>query len=310
MTDLDLFPERPTQERPVPADQSIYAPILDASSETLRAVLENVSGGYSGALRGILTTEDGERLFVKRGVSIGTIRACQREVEVLEILQSAGFSSLPKLLGANETTLVQEDLSGRDFSDIWTPEKLVAAFEAMDELASIRPDERLGRFSIVNGWDLMAKQPELMKALRDLMGEDFDESIDESLEARALAAEMFLDSPGVVSHGDAHADNFAYDPVTETGKFIDWNWCGIAPPSMDTTELLVSVARSGYPLPEGLILEKCSAEACQMLAGYWFSQCTQPAWEGGENIRAYQYESALIAWDWHRLLSYQSGLHD
>lgn len=278
--------------------------LLTYSDEELRRYLKSVDlNRNSDSIRGIVYLEEDTTVFVKRGHTAFTRQHLAQEIAAYDALRATGFTRIPRLIAADpeHATIITEDLSECDFSDQWDATKLAAAFQAIEDLAA-QPTDSFQRFTIDNGWRDMAKDSSLIETLRQKMGDAFDEKIVQELDIRAQTVDGFLAAPGVVSHGDVRGDNFAYDAKAGTGMFVDWSWCGVAPPSKDPTELLVSVAENGFPVDHDTLAHYCSAEACLMLAGYWFSQCTRKPWHGGEHVRDHQYVSARIAWEWYQAL--------
>ena len=281
---------------------------LELSDAALAARLKRVDGGYAGAtIRGVLRLPNDKFVFVKRGTTDFTIKGVQCEAFNYTLLRAAGYNNMPEFIAANSATLIIEDLSGRDFSSDWSEEKLKAAMDAMHSLADIDPPADLKPFELPNGWNDLANDPQRLDLLRTKMGDQYDPVIEAALLGRAQTVDAFLAGPGIVSHGDVRGDNFGYDPDTQTGLFVDWNWTGTAPESKDPTELLISVAESGYEVTDDMLREHCSKEACLMLAGYWFAECTKPAWEGGEKVREHQFISANIAWEWYKRLATETS---
>src|SRR5689334_3702989 len=102
---------------------------------------ETRPGGYSTAERFRVTLDDGRVVFVKSAEEENLAGWIRREHEVYASLDGHDF--MPRLLGFDDDgvrpVLVIEDLSDADWSWDWTPARVDAVLNALDELAVATP---------------------------------------------------------------------------------------------------------------------------------------------------------------------------
>lgn len=158
MTFEDMAEARPTKMNWQEIDKGLHA-------------LTPVEGGNSDARRGIITTPEGARIFVKIGVNEHTKAWASKEINSYEFLKENGYPYIPNLLATNEDStgfaidaLLAED--GWDWSDTWNKERLDATLAATDALAAIIPDPKYTELlkpvitDADNGWAKLAASPE------------------------------------------------------------------------------------------------------------------------------------------------------
>src|SRR6266699_2967501 len=207
---------------------------IEKSIETLT----KVDGGFSPALRGIVTLSDGMRAFVKVGVNDPTKQWARKEIEVYRFLQRYTYLFIPQLLAHtnNETSFALEALTPEDgwnWSDEWTEERLAKTLEAMDVLAAIQPggtDKDFFGSEMLNetddGWhplkDSKELQHTLLNKLRSADCSDIANALDFSAEAERSASFLFLKDTLV--HYDVRADNSPWNALRQAVRLVDWNW--------------------------------------------------------------------------------------
>ncbi len=240
--------------------------------------IQAVEGGYTSAIRGIVTLPDGKKVFVKNANDEMTKKWLSKEIKVYEILNKAGYEHIPKLLSRSDdySAMVIEYLEGYSFENKWDEDKLTAVLTAQDSLKQYRdlfmndPEFHLG--DVV---DLGTKWPKLLEAENvkvintKLLKLDIKTQFTrEQIERLAQLHEGWLIKEDSLVHEDIRADNFGYDPKTKTGKLIDWNWICLGDESLDTTPLFINIYQSGFN-PYELHPEKYDKKMLAYLLSYW-----------------------------------------
>lgn len=223
-------------------------PYLDA--------LQPVSQGYTLAKRGVVTPNNGDRVFVKIGTSDDTNRWVEKEVFVYKTLNRVRFKYAPKLLSTNKdcTAMAIEYMPQASFENVWDKDKLDALMTARAEL------RKLGRFfdkkskymrddytiQLADKWTSITNQHGInrLNSTLEFIQSDLSFTLDQ---VRAYAAEYSNHKlkKDTLVHEDIRADNFGYDPETKTGKLIDWNWLCYSDDSLDLTPIFINIYLSG-----------------------------------------------------------------
>lgn len=276
--------------------------------EQLFPTMEAVQGGYSDAKRGIVTTDQGRRLFVKVGVTEATKGWAQKETRVYDFLSQNNFHHIPNVVAANadRTAFALEALEandGWDWGENWSPERLSATLSALDELAGIIPP--LDNPDVItpilstspNGWIELLKSDERREKLAQKLATRGMASIAEQIEQFANETADFSFQKDALIHGDVRADNCAWNAQTGEVKLVDWNWLELGDRRIDLAAMLVHVHQSGYD-----VLEKNSdrldVSALHWIAGFWLVAASKPIWPGGnESLRDFQLDSGIVALD-------------
>lgn len=240
--------------------------------------MRDVAGGYSPARRGVVTAEDGTEIFVKIGTGEQTKKWLAKEIKVYKKLNEAGYSHIPQLLAVSDdgTGMATEFLGDSSFEDSWHDNKLDAVLQARQALKAhtslFIDDEDFSPHSVVS---LDNKWPQLLdpKAI-DWLGKKLSELgtdilvTHESLVELATLNEDWSLKTNTLTHQDIRADNFGYNPITKTGKLIDWNWLCLGDESLDTTPLFINVYKFGLD-PYQKHLEKYDPKMLAYLISFW-----------------------------------------
>jgi hypothetical protein len=268
--------------------------------------LEAVEGGYSGATRGILTLDEGWRVFVKIGVDDRTRAWARKEVGVYGRLRDLGFAFAPRLLSSSPdgTGFALEALTpqdGWDWSNRWSAARLECVLAATDDLAAIDP----GSFrpplteptltARADGWLRLDPRAPRTLALYPKLEALGARDLIAALEARAGRRSSFSPRFDTLIHLDVRADNCAWRADTRDVGLVDWTWLQVGDRRLDHAALLTSVRHSGFDVTRGP-LDRLDVEALTWMAGYWFAASTKPVWPGGPSgLRRHQFSMAITA---------------
>lgn len=278
--------------------------------EAALPTLNETSGGYTTAQRGIITLSGGQKLFVKIGHDELTKQWAHKEILVYRFLQKVSYPFIPKLIAANddETAFALELLENDwDWSDNWTAERLDETLRAMDLLAEISPhSEAMPIFEksfigeTADGWRRLNESQDLQQILRDKLVAVNRHNLAAELDfdANAQLSSKFIFERTALVHDDVRADNCAWDLKQLTVKLIDWNWAQLGDRRIDVGAFLVHVHKTGFDIKAHA--DRLDKTALHWLAGFWFKSATQPLLDGGSErakLRDYQLASGIVAFD-------------
>ncbi len=272
--------------------------------------LQDVSGGYSIAKRGLAIANNGERVFVKLGVDDLTKSWVQKDFETYEMLRQLAYDFIPKFSYTDGSALILPDLSTYDWSPHWTSQKLQAALGAQEALTDIDPvgiRYQHSYTSVLRGcWDDLSDASTWQKIVNAVNGDDQKGIIGavSANERGLLSKESYrVDfNRGEFIHGDVRSDNIAYDESTDKLILVDWNWAEIASADLGRTAFLLSVLNesvlSGEPDLNMDDIEKLiDPQAARMLAGYFLQQSQLPPFKPGDpdGLRSKQLNAGVTA---------------
>lgn len=241
--------------------------------------MQNVVGGFTPAKRGVVTLDDGTRVFVKMATDENTTKWLKKEIKAYKKLLSAGYKHIPKLLAVSddEKGIAIEFLEGASFENVWDKDKLEAVVKAQEALKDFK-SEFIGDddFKSNDVAELDNKWPRLLKESNiKLINQKFEKlgvpdlqfSEDQLREYASLNEDWELNEDTLI-HEDIRADNFGYDPRSKEGKLIDWNWLCIGDESLDTTPLFVDILKGGFD-PYEYHPEKYDKNMVAYLISFW-----------------------------------------
>ncbi len=279
--------------------------------------LRQVEGGFTKAIRGILTLDDGRKVFVKCGVDDQTNKWIKREILVYRFLELSQFSHTPNLLSVNDdetgfaiTACLLDD--GWDWKANWSDARIKKTLEAMDLLSQIKP---VGKYLELflernvnendDGWLPLLESTELQQKLLERLSKfegattvgviDFQSEVDR--------VKNFVFKYTDLVHNDIRADNCAWNNEKREVMIVDWNWAQLGDRRVDISATLVDVALSGFDISS--FYDRLDTGALHWLAGFWLKSSVQP---GPENLREFQLKSGIMALQLLRIReSYQWG---
>ena len=242
--------------------------------------MQDVSGGFTPAKRGIVTLEDGAEVFVKIATDEDTAKWLRKEIKAYQKLIAIGYRYIPILLSFkdDESAMAIEYLAGCNFENIWNKDKLDAVVKAQESLghltSAFKDDDNFKSDDVMDlglKWPLLLDGDNLVKVNQKLSKLGFN--INFSREQIKLYQERHKSwslKKDVLVHQDVRADNFGYDPITKEGKLVDWNWLSVGDASLDTTPLFVSMYKDGFDAYE-YHPEKYDEKMIIYLVGFWLA---------------------------------------
>lgn len=265
--------------------------------------MQPVEGGFTAALRGIVMLEGGERVFVKQAIDEQTGGWIELEKKAYHWLAGQGYAYAPKIIAESPDGFALPDLSGLDWSNTWSEEKLEAAFAAMDALSGLSDAAQgvFDHFEEPNQWtsvpDNSAAYSSLTSDAQILVRVN---SIITNREVRYQLQALAASQPergDTLIHLDVRADNFCYDEVAKVGYLVDWNWLSLGSAIFDVNALLVSVQQRGFDVA-GYCPERLDAASLASLTGFWLTQAALPS-DDALTLRRHQHQlnSALTAYE-------------
>ncbi|MGF7229610.1 MAG: phosphotransferase [Candidatus Saccharibacteria bacterium] len=290
-------------------------PAIEAALDTLQPV----SGGFTTAERGIVTLKDGQAIFVKCGTDEDTDRWTTKEIAVYEFLARQQVTFAPRLLAANanHTAFAIDALESKDDWDwtaTWTEERLAHTLAGMDAIAAISLVGNDKQFFTASpgeehadGWQQLIGQPDLQSLLRDKLRAARRSDVADlvSFADDAIRSSHFIARHDALVHNDVRADNCAWNPATQTVKFVDWTWAQLGDRRIDMGSFLVHVHKTGFDVLDNHA-GRLDADALHWLAGFWFASALRPLLEGGPEraaLRDHQLASGIVAFDLAQALS-------
>ncbi len=265
-------------------------------------------GGNSDARRGIITVNNGAKVFVKIGTSENTKAWATKEIEAYNFLAEYSYPYAPRLLSVNqekngfaiEALLIEE---GWDWSDAWNSERLRKTFLAMDELANIKPDDKYTELlkptltNEDNGWIILLNSTEKQASLLNKLRVIGMENLIDDIALHARKSTEFNMQTDTLAHFDVRADNCAWNSSLGEVRLVDWNWLHMGDGRIDLAALLTHVHKSGLD-----VLKECRnrlhSDALHWIAGFWLEAASKPIWLGGPaQLRDVQLQSGITALD-------------
>jgi hypothetical protein len=228
-----------------------------------------VAGGYTVALRFVVTLDDDTSAFVKVAADDSTAGFLRAEHVVY---RSVRTPFLPRLLAfaddGSRPILVIEDLSHARWPPPWRAGDVDRVRAALKAIAATPPPpelpslEALGQ--LLRGWERVAEDPRPFLGLRLASAAWLERALPV---LRAAEDRAVLDGPALL-HSDVRSDNLCF--VGDRAVLVDWNWACRGNPATDLAFWAPSLAAEGGPAPEetapGLRFEPA------LVSGYFAAQ--------------------------------------
>jgi aminoglycoside phosphotransferase (APT) family kinase protein len=274
-------------------EDRLGARVVDASSR---------DGGFTPGFASVLTTDDGERSFVK-----AASRAAQPEIAASYAEEARKLSVLGDAVPAPQLRWVHDDeawvvlgleaVDARQPRRPWRPAELGRALDLAEEIAAATVDvpAELGLRPLVED------VPRLLTGWDDVPPEWPHRD-----EAAALAARLpDLAEADRFVHCDLRDDNIL---LARDGRTLacDWNWPALGPAWQDTVDLLVSAHGDGIDV-EPLLDERALTRAADpddvdvwisAICGFMLSARGRPSPSSSPHLRTHTDWYAEAAWSW------------
>jgi hypothetical protein len=268
--------------------------------------LSPVEGGNSEAKRGIVTTPEGSKIFVKIGVNEHTKGWATKEINSYRFLEEHGYPYVPRLLSTNRdnTGFAIDALlpdEGWDWTNTWTKERLDATLAATDSLAAIQPESKYkDLFHPVitdadNGWRTLIESEEKRASLAMKLQATPNPTLMHDISKHVQRAAAYRVQHDTLVHDDVRADNCAWNNERGEVKLVDWNWLELGDRKIDLAASLTHIQNSGFDVLDGYS-DRLDPEALHWMAGFWLHAASNPIWPGGpEKLRDTQLQAGLTA---------------
>ncbi len=256
--------------------------------------VRRMAGGYTPALRLVVTLADGRSAFVKAGTTPDTAEWLRREHE---LYRAVAGPFMPELLGWDDDDvqplLALADLSRAHWPPPWREGEIQHVLAGLRQIASrrvshlprLRDDTRL-----LDGWQRVAADPQPFLSL-GLVGDSW-------LRA-ALPVLLQIDAPAAVDgeallHNDVRSDNLCF--LDGRALFVDWNLACTGQPDWDVAAWLPSLEAEGGPPPEAILPD--AGALAGIIAGYFASRAGMPLIPDAPRVRHIQRVQLRTALPW------------
>jgi aminoglycoside phosphotransferase (APT) family kinase protein len=254
-----------------------------------------VTGGYTTALRLMVTCADGTSVFVKGATDALTATWLRTEYGIYSQVQ-APF--LPTMYAweddGSSPFLVLEDLSGAVWQAPWTIAHVMQVLDTLGQVAATPPPARLGsleeRRARLSGWAQVAQDPAPFLGLGLCSATWLADTI-----TALVAAEAGVQLTGEeLVHGDVRSDNLCF--VGDRAVLVDWNWACRGNGTLDIAAWLPSLHLEGGPLPDTIL--PAHPHLAALISGYFAARAGLPVEQASAQIRALQLAQLRVALPW------------
>lgn len=205
----------------------------------------DVHGGMSPGPAGVLSTDDGQRVFVKltsRDINEKSYRLYADEVAAYRALEHLPLP-MPRLLTTVRhgpwIGLVLTVAPGWTPGPPWLPSALPDVAEACAQVNATKAPETLPpvieRLPLLDGWEALAIDPPA--TLDGWWAENASRC------AQLVRGWEEWTAGSALAHNDCRSDNLLWDGTTTT--LVDWNFASAAAPWLDVAQLAADVMASG-----------------------------------------------------------------
>lgn len=255
-----------------------------------------VTGGYSTALRLIVTCADGTSVFVKGATDTRTAAWLRTEYGLYSQVQAHFLPTMRAWADDGSSPfLVLEDLSEAAWQAPWTMARITQVLNTLRQVAATPPPTCLPsldeRRSSLSGWAQVEREPKPFLRVGLCSAAWLGHSI-KALVAAEARAQLAGDD---LVHGDVRSDNLCFvdgDRVV----LVDWNWACRGNGVIDIAGWLPSLHLEGGPLPETILPDQPHLAA--VISGYFAARAGLPVEQASTQIRAIQRSQLQIALAW------------
>jgi aminoglycoside phosphotransferase (APT) family kinase protein len=254
-----------------------------------------VIGGYTTALRLMVTCTDGTSVFVKGATDVRTATWLRTEYGIYSQVQAPFLPTMHTWEDDGAFPfLVLEDLSGAVWQAPWTMAHVTQVLDTLRQVAATPPPAGLGsleeRRARWSGWAQVAQDPAPFLRLGLCSAAWLAHTIHALVAAEAgarLAGEELV-------HCDVRSDNLCF--VSNRVVLVDWNWACRGHSSVDIAAWLPSLHLEGGPVPDAILPEQPSLAA--LISGYFAARAGLPVEQASVQIRALQLAQLRVALPW------------
>jgi hypothetical protein len=254
-----------------------------------------VAGGYTTALRGVVTLDDGEQVFVKAGGDEMTSSALRAEWRIYAAIEA---SFLPRCLAFEDgdvPLLVLESLAHAHWPPPWRVPDVERLRAALAAVASTSPPEGVPPLTaegpLLRGWPRVQADPEPFLSL-GLAGRSWLERALPMLREQAERARL---AGTALLHFDVRSDNVCF--VGDRAVLVDWNWAVRGNPRFDMAFWMPTLSYETGTAPEALCPDAPTESA--LVAGYFAAQAGLPSpTPSMVRVRALQRRQLEVALPW------------
>ncbi|HEX6231454.1 MAG TPA: aminoglycoside phosphotransferase family protein [Actinomycetota bacterium] len=256
------------------------------------------TGGHTPARRWVVTLADGRTAFVKAATDELTASWIRDEHLSYSLLRGAPF--MPGYIGfyddGSRPVLAIEDLSGAEWPPPWSPERVRAVLDCLDEVAATDPPDGLPRaaddhLGLRDGWREIERDPAPFLRLGLCSERWLSDTLPTLLEASRSAP---LDGEDLL-HFDVRSDNVCF----RDGRalLVDWNWTSVGNRWLDVAAWLPSLHAEGGPPPE-VVAPDVPPGLATVVASYLCAHACLPPIPTAPNVRPAQLRQARTALPW------------
>lgn len=254
-------------------------------------------GGYTRMERWIVRFDDGSSAFAKIATDKHHSDWLRAEWHVYRHVFGPFMAEVLGWEDADHPLLLLEDLHRAHWPPPWTAKHIDTLLDTLASLHRSPIPPGLKRVESMGAelklWAEVAKAPSEFLSLGLCSEEWLATALPDLLAAEAavrLAGEDLL-------HLDVRSDNLCFDG--EHGQrcvLVDWNWACVGNAEVDVAFWLPSLHAEGGPPPEEILPD--APEMAALVCGYYARYAGQPAWPGGEPVRALQRRCLRSALTW------------
>ena len=253
------------------------------------------SGGYTSALRGVVSFGDGRSAFVKAATDELTVGWLRTENAVYAHLNRSlgAVDFLPTVLGWDDDgarpLLLLEDLSGAHWPPPWEPGMVQRVTALLSRLRAAPPMPGMASLEShrddLCGWREVAQDPGPFLSL-GLCSADWLVSALPALQAAERAVRL---GGGDFLHLDVRSDKLCFLP--DRTVLVDWNWACVGNGLFDLAAWLPSLHAEGGPAPETILPGQ--PEMAAALSGFWAARAGLPRPVARQAVLLSQLKTAL-----------------
>jgi aminoglycoside phosphotransferase (APT) family kinase protein len=261
--------------------------------------LRRSDGGYSNTKKGVICL-DGVKYFIKIGLDTRNKLWVAKEIEVYRWLASVGYRHAPRFVASSPTGdgMLIDFLGGGDgwdWSSSWTPDRLKATLQAIDELQSLTKIWKsesvyLDEIGEDDGgfWQRLVDDRTQFENLQGLISGSALINLS-TMQSLARDARDFNLQSDCLAHYDLRSDNVGWHASSQAVGIVDWSWTQMGDSRLDKTALLIDASLSGLDVSG---FDGFDTLAARWLAGFWLGMAMRP---GLGQLRQKQLQASLRA---------------